>query len=201
MTSQGRSKRTLDALLYATRTRRLLHVHRGLYASVPAGVSPDQCPDDPYLLAAKLTEDAVVAYHTALEFHGHACSVRWEFFHLTGRRSRPLASRGHHFRAIPFPKALRERHQEGFGVLVAERSGVDVRVASLEAHPGGRTWPIRQTAIRASNGRRSTCADSRRSDGMGRRLHARKTQGAKETECDGLRSTLGVRMVTMEPRP
>ena len=32
---------------------------------------------DPYLVAAKMTEDAVLAYHTALEFHGRAYSVHW----------------------------------------------------------------------------------------------------------------------------
>lgn len=133
LASRGRSNRTPDSLLtYYVQTGRLVRVRRGLYASIPTGAAPDECPVDPYLVAAKLTEDAVLAYHTALGFHGNAYSARWELFYLTGRRSRPLAFRDNHFRSVPFPKALRERHQEGFGVLVAERTGLDVRVTSLE---------------------------------------------------------------------
>lgn len=130
---EGRSRRTRDTLLaYYTRTGRLLHVRRGLYVPVPPGTVPARSPVDPYLVAAKLADDAILGYHTALEFHGKAHSVLEHFFYLTGRRSRPLRFRGHRFRAVPFPKALRRKQRETFGVKTAERRGVDVRVTSLE---------------------------------------------------------------------
>ena len=68
---EPRSVKTRESLLsYYKRTGRILRVRRGLYITVPPGVDPEACPVDPYLLAAKMADDAVLAYHTALEFHG-----------------------------------------------------------------------------------------------------------------------------------
>jgi predicted transcriptional regulator of viral defense system len=129
----ARSKRTLDSLLsYYVETGRIVRVRRGLYLAVPPGADPAKCPLDPYLVAAKLTEDAVLAYHTALEFHGRARSVMERFHYLTARRSRPLEFRGLRFRAVPFPKALRDAGRESLGVKTAERRDVDLRVTTLE---------------------------------------------------------------------
>ena len=63
----------------------LLHVRRGLYASVPRGVSPEKVQVDPYLVVTKLVEGAVVAYHAALQFHGKTYSV-WRRFHYPTSR-------------------------------------------------------------------------------------------------------------------
>jgi len=127
------SKRTQDSLLtYYTKTGRLLRIRRGLFASVPLGVSRESSPVDPYLVAAKLAEDAVLAYHTALQFHGRAYSVQQQFLYLTEQASRPLRFRSHSFRAVPPPKALKTRKQKSVGVVIADRSGLNVRITSLE---------------------------------------------------------------------
>lgn len=127
------SKRTQDSLLtYYTKTGRILRVRRGVFASVPLGVSPENSPVDPYLVAAKLAEDAVLAYHTALQFHGRAYSVQQQFFYLTEHASRPLRFRSHSFRAVPPPKALKTRKQKSVGVVIADHSGLNVRLTSLE---------------------------------------------------------------------
>jgi predicted transcriptional regulator of viral defense system len=107
-------------------------VRRGLYAVVPPGADPETYPIDPYLVAAKMAEDAVLAYHTALELHGKAYSVYEHFFYLTAHSPRPLVFRSFHFRGVPFQKALRTKNKENFGVAVAERTGLNVRVTSLE---------------------------------------------------------------------
>jgi predicted transcriptional regulator of viral defense system len=127
------SERTQESiLLYHTKTGRLLRVRRGLYAVVPPGADPETYPIDAYLLAAKMTEDAVLGYHTALEFHGKAYSVYEHFFYLTTHSPRPAVFRSLRFRGVPFPKPLRKRNEENFGVVIAESAGLDVRVTSLE---------------------------------------------------------------------
>jgi predicted transcriptional regulator of viral defense system len=127
------SKRTQDSLLtYYTKTGRILRVRRGLFASVPLGVSPENSPVDPHLIAAKLAQDAILAYHTALEFHGKAYSVQQQFVYLTQQASRPLHFRSHSFRAVGPPKALKTGKQRSVGVVVADRLGLDLRVTSLE---------------------------------------------------------------------
>ena len=104
---ESRSMRTKEALLgYYTRKGRLLHVKRGLYAVVPPGADLKSFSVDPFLLAAKMTGDAVLAYHTALQFYGKAHSVHESFYYLTNTFPRPLTFRGYRFRGVRFPKKL-----------------------------------------------------------------------------------------------
>lgn len=110
----------------------LLHVRRGLYAVVPPGANPETFPVDPYLVAAKMTDDAVLAYHTALELHGKAHSVFNEFYFLSRTPPRPAEFRSQRFRGVRFPKALRTKGQEEYGIKDLDRSGVDVRSTDLE---------------------------------------------------------------------
>jgi predicted transcriptional regulator of viral defense system len=79
-----------------------------------------------------LAHDAVLAYHTALEFHGKAYSVFERFTYLSETAVRPLTFRGQQYRRCPFPKTLSRKKEESLGVVKADRLGVDVRVTSLE---------------------------------------------------------------------
>jgi predicted transcriptional regulator of viral defense system len=129
---ESHSMRTKEALLrYYTRKGRLLHVKRGLYAVVPPGADLKSFSVDPFLLAAKMTGDAVLAYHTALQFYGKAHSVYESFYYLTNTFSRPLTFRGYRFRCVRFPKKLGDEKRL-FGVNTEERSGISVKVTSLE---------------------------------------------------------------------
>ncbi len=119
-------------LAYYRKTGRILRVRRGLYAVIPPGADPDSYAVDPYLIAGKLTRDAVLSHHTALEFHGRAYSV-WR--HLIYSASRPvetLVFRSQIYRGVKFPGALLRVGAEHFGVLNSERSGVPMRVTGLE---------------------------------------------------------------------
>jgi len=111
---------------------KIVRVRRGVYAAVPPGSTPDTAPVDPYLVASRLAADAVLAYHTALSFHGRAHSVSQRFEFLTATAPRPLTFRSWQFRAVRFPPALCRRQQENFAVEETERSGLPVRVTSLE---------------------------------------------------------------------
>ncbi len=129
---ESRNTRTREALLgYYTRKGRLLHVKRGLYAVVPSGGDLNSLSVDPFLLAAKMTGDAVLAYHTALQFYGKAHSAHEVFYYLTNTFPRPLMFRGHRFRGVRFPKKLGDEKRL-FGVTSEEHSGVSVSVTSLE---------------------------------------------------------------------
>lgn len=121
-----------STLAYHEKHGHLLRVRRGLYVTVPPGTPPRQVAVDSFALAAKLAPDAVLAYHTALAFHGKAYSVRHHFEYLTATAARPFRFRGQEFRPVQFPKALREAGQTLWGVKTAERSGVDLLVTSLE---------------------------------------------------------------------
>jgi len=119
-------------LSYHKKQGRILSVRRGLYVAVPPGSRPETCPFDPFLLAAKMTPDAVLAYHTALEFYGKAYSVFNRFYYLSARSSLPLQFRGHEFHCVSQPRNLVRKGKDDFGVNKTERSGVHVMVTGLE---------------------------------------------------------------------
>jgi len=119
-------------LNYHRRKGRVLPIRRGLYVVVPNGMDPESAPVDPYLLASKMTNDAVLAYHTALELYGRAYSVFQRFFYLSRRPSQPVHFRGSEFKGVLMPKALRDKGMEFFGVDSIERQGLQMRVTGLE---------------------------------------------------------------------
>jgi predicted transcriptional regulator of viral defense system len=110
----------------------IVRLRRGLYATVPPGGSPETTNPDPYLLAAKLAPDAVLAYHTALELYGKAYSVHSRYTFLTGTATRLFTRGGLTFQPVRFPKSLRAKNREMFAVKELDRSGLSVRVTSLE---------------------------------------------------------------------
>lgn len=121
-----------DTLAYYTKSGRLRRVRRGLYATVPVGATPESVQVDPYLLAGKMADDAVLAYHTALAFFGKTYSIQGRFYYCTHRTVRPASFQGAEYIGVLFPKALVGHHQEAYGVDTVERSGLDILVTSLE---------------------------------------------------------------------
>jgi len=127
------SKKTLESLLrYYMKKGRLLRVRRGLYAVVPVGFDPENYQVDPYLIASKMADDAVLGYHTALQFYGKAYSSSSRYLYLTKRATRVTTFRDNEFCGVKFPKQLLEKGKELFGVETDERAGLPVRVTTLE---------------------------------------------------------------------
>ena len=126
-------KRTQEALLaYHKKAGRLILLRRGLYAVVPQGADPTNFSVDPYLVAARLAPDAVLAYHTAMEFHGRAYSVYNRFTYVASNPTTPLAIGSQHLRGVRPPRTLLNVGQKDFGVLTTDRAGMTVRVTSFE---------------------------------------------------------------------
>jgi len=128
----GATKTVESLLRYYTRRGRLIRIRRGLYAVVPRGFDPGAYHIDPYLIAAKMADDAVLAYHTALQFHGRAHSASSRFLYLTRRSSRGHTFRGQESRPVRFPKSLLRKRKEEFEVEEHARGALLVRVTGLE---------------------------------------------------------------------
>ena len=134
LVSQGSNNRQTrkKLLVYHQKQGRILNIRRGLYAVVRLGKDGDTSSIDPFLLAGKMTKDAVLAYHTAMEFHGRAYSVFWKLYYLTEHKSQSATFGSNEFRCVLHPRALVEKGMTGYGVLKSERQGVEIRVTSLE---------------------------------------------------------------------
>ena len=125
--------RARESLLkYHRKAGHIILIRRGLYAVVPPGASPVSYPVDPFLVAAKLTKDAAISYHTALEIHGHAYSTREQITYSAVRPRSPVTFRSRTYRGVKFPKALRNCDKEKIGVVSVDRQGMDISVTSLE---------------------------------------------------------------------
>lgn len=121
-----------NLLAHHRKQGRILLIRRGLYAVVPPGSDPNCYPVDPYLVAAKSADDAVLAYHTALEVHGKAHSVFERYFFQSSKQLRPSTFRNYRFQCVLFPKVLRTKKQQWFATKIVERGGLNIRVATLE---------------------------------------------------------------------
>ncbi len=128
----GKPATRKSLLAYHRRRGRVVPIRRGLYATVPLGMDPATASVDPYLVAAKLTDDAILAYHTALEFHGRAYSVHWRLVYVSAWRSLPLKFRAHEYRRAPVPPPLIRKRRQMFGLTRQNRSGVELRVTNHE---------------------------------------------------------------------
>ena len=129
----SRNSSTRNSLLtYHRKQGRIVRVRRGLYATVPLGMDSASMAVDPYLVAAKMTKDAVLAYHTALEFHGKAHSAHWRLFYVSESKSLPLTFQSHEIRGAPIPPPLVAKGEKMFGVTFHNRSSVELRVTNYE---------------------------------------------------------------------
>jgi predicted transcriptional regulator of viral defense system len=130
----GRTRRTVETLLaYHLRVGHVVRLRRGLFATVPLGLEdPNALQVDPFVVAAKLTDDAVLGYHTALALAGKAYSVHQRFVVITSRAVRPFAFHDNEIVAVAPPTTLVRRKKVAVGVMQADRSGTPIRVTSLE---------------------------------------------------------------------
>lgn len=128
-----RSPRTTDSLLRRyVADERLVRVRGGVYAVVPRGADAAAAPVDPYLVATKLSPDATLGYHAALQFWGKAYSV-WQRFHfLTESSTRAFSFRGLEFVPVKVPIPLRGLPAAALQVTEQRHGGGTVRVTTLE---------------------------------------------------------------------
>ena len=132
-TERGRSRNTANNILAQhVASGRLTRVRRGLYAASPPGTKTEQAAVDPYVLACHLTDDAVLAYHAALQFHGKSYSVWQRFHYLTAARARTLTFQGQEFVPVQTPASLRRRKDWGGGISEVRHGGDRVKVTTLE---------------------------------------------------------------------
>ena len=117
---------------YHVRKGNITVLRKGLYAGIPAGVDPDSFIPDPLLVAANMTDDAVLGYHTALEAHGRAHSVFNQYFYLSKKSPELSTVRSTRFRRVRHRSSLLKADMTDFGVVSIYRSGEEIRVTGFE---------------------------------------------------------------------
>ncbi|MCK5800510.1 MAG: transcriptional regulator [Deltaproteobacteria bacterium] len=127
----GGSSRTVDSLLRKHMQRgRIVRVRRGLYVTMPPGTSAETV--DPYLLASKVTSDAAVSHHAALQFHGRTYSVWSQVTFLTRHHARRFRFGPTEYVPAHPPTAVAELPDMGGGIETVSSGGGRVRVCTCE---------------------------------------------------------------------
>ncbi len=121
-----------ERVKYALERGRLKLLAKGLYAVVPSRSQADRFSPDRFLVAAAVRDDAILAYHSALELLGFAHSAYRDVYYFTQRRRKDLRLPDGRVRAVLPPKALRDHQAEQFGIETRERLGVKVRLTGPE---------------------------------------------------------------------
>jgi len=131
--SRGRAEATVDSHLARWgRQGRIARVKRGVFVRLDAAGGPNGASLDFIGLASRMAPDAAVAYHTALEAHGFAQSILERLTFVTWTKTKPSSFQGRRFVPVrPRARLLAAGRGERW-IEKAERSGVELRVTSLE---------------------------------------------------------------------
>lgn len=118
------------ALSYYVKQGRIKPIRRKLYAVIPPNQTSDNVLVDPYLIAAKVTEDAVIGYHSALELLGVAYSSFGQLTYITQQKSKPFEFDGNWYQSVAVPTALQKKKAPDILVDTINRQGVDIKVTN-----------------------------------------------------------------------
>jgi predicted transcriptional regulator of viral defense system len=121
-----------DILMRNKRMGRIGVVKTGLYYVVRPGSTEATTQVDPFLLTAKLSNDAVLAFHTALDVLGFGHSIFNSYYYYSHRFRPAVRFRNEHFRCVSIPETLQKKSSALFGTEKIERSGVKVVVTGKE---------------------------------------------------------------------
>jgi predicted transcriptional regulator of viral defense system len=123
-----------EILAYHLKKKNIIRIRRGLFASIPLSSrdSAESYQTDPYLIAGRISDDAVLAYHTAFDFHGVSYSLSHQITFLSQQKIRPFTFQQTEIICLPFPKALINKNKIHFETLTVDREGLNIKVTSLE---------------------------------------------------------------------
>ncbi|MBS0358949.1 MAG: hypothetical protein JSS53_06760 [Proteobacteria bacterium] len=128
---QGVSEKNCHMALYNyCKKGKLTHVRKGLY-TVKNDNPHLALTVSPFLIAGKATEDATLAYHTALESHGIAYTDFNEHTYLTSYRTNDFMFQDQHYRAI-YRSSLNQKNEQASGIEIVTNLGTMIRRTHLE---------------------------------------------------------------------
>lgn len=128
-----RSPNTIKAMLqHHSHQGHIVRIRREFFASIPPGADSKSYPINPFLIAGQVTDDAVIAYHSALAFYQTTYSASYRFTFLTDRQIRPFQFRSENYEAIKFPKSLSQQKKQQTYVNTEDVQGLYIKVTSLE---------------------------------------------------------------------
>ncbi len=111
---------------------RVKSIRRGLYAVVPQGSNSENFKVDEILVTSRLTKDAVLAFHTALEVMGYSHSVLYRYFYYTDTRKRKIHINNREYVSVQSPVKIMNRSYKSMGVQEQMYHNLNVTLTDRE---------------------------------------------------------------------
>lgn len=123
-----------EILAYHLKKQSIFRIRRGLFASIPLSSSgtTESYSVDPYLIAGRISNDSVLAYHTAFDFYGVSYSLYQQIIFMSQQKIRPFTFQQTKFICLPFPKTLIKKNKTNMEIITVDRQGLNIKVTSLE---------------------------------------------------------------------
>ncbi|MGA1841645.1 MAG: type IV toxin-antitoxin system AbiEi family antitoxin domain-containing protein [bacterium] len=119
-------------LKYYLKKGRLRIIKRGVYYVIPEESSSDKFYPDSLLVASRLSKDAVIGFHSALELMGYAHSVFHRFFYYTDLRKRIFKFKDDEFISVKIPERLKKNNSVQLGIKEEYYHNAIVRFTNRE---------------------------------------------------------------------
>lgn len=119
------------ALQYHVSKKHLARIRRGYYLVTNDYLPSSYAESDHLLIAGHMTDDAVISYHSAMEFHSFAYSVSSIIYFNSNERIGELNCEHGHYQQLEHPAALKPDNIF-LETKLHDRSGIDIRVATIE---------------------------------------------------------------------
>jgi predicted transcriptional regulator of viral defense system len=113
------------------KTGNIVRIRQGLYASIPSGANPQNYSVDPYAIISALAPDALVSYHTALQFYGLAYTLHFQHIFQSTEKIRDFTFREDRFKGTQYPKSLPKSQHMIFTEQI-DHHGSLVHITSIE---------------------------------------------------------------------
>jgi predicted transcriptional regulator of viral defense system len=122
-----------ETLSYHLKKQNIIRIRRGFFASIPlASRGNTFFSIDPYLIAGRISHDAVLSHHTAFDFYGISHSIFHQFTFMSEQKIRPFIFQETKFICLPFPKMLLKDKKNNMDIVTADRQGLSIKVTSIE---------------------------------------------------------------------
>lgn len=120
-----------SAINYLIKSGQIKRIRRELFGVIPPNESVNTVDFDKYLIAAKIVDDSILAYHTALELHGLAYSSFEQLTFLTNKKIKPIEINSNWFQPIQPPKILKDNKLEHFSTQEINRQGINITITNI----------------------------------------------------------------------
>ena len=121
-----------SSLKYYFKKGKIRNIKRGLYYVVPEGSLPEKFYPNSLLSTSRFSQDAVIAFHSALELMGYGHSIFYKFFYYTNLRKRVFTFKNDEFISVKVPEILSRKNLELIGTDEKYYQNVFVKFTNRE---------------------------------------------------------------------